>query len=140
MENKQYLTPCAIFEKDGKFLLVKKKEKASGLSGWEIPGGRAEFGEDYEQALKNKMKKYFGVEISILKTYGLVHSNMSVDGSMQFWVIPSLCRLKSEDFRLLDKISEVKWFTIGEIRQLAKEGQLIPGDLRILEIMLKEKA
>lgn len=129
----QFMIPAAVFVKDNKVLLVDKTEMVSGLKGWEIPGGRAAFGMTFEEALKDKIKNYFGVDISIKEVLPLVHMNMSVDKTMQFWVVPALCELNSEKFTLSPKIKEVKWFSKAEIDELDKKGQLVPGDKKILD-------
>jgi ADP-ribose pyrophosphatase YjhB (NUDIX family) len=127
------MIPAAVFLKDNRVLLVDKTEMVSGLKGWEIPGGRANFGMTFEEALKDKIKNYFDVEISIKEVLPLVHMNMSVDKTMQFWVVPALCELQSENFKLSSKIKETRWFSKTEIDELDRKGQLVPGDKKILD-------
>ncbi|WP_127015516.1 NUDIX domain-containing protein [Anoxybacter fermentans] len=51
---------AAIIEKDGKFLIARRKE--GHLSGmWEFPGGKIEEGESPEECLKREIFEELGI-------------------------------------------------------------------------------
>lgn len=55
---------AAIIEKDGKFLIARKRVGA--LAGmWEFPGGKIEPGESPEECLKREILEEFGMEITV---------------------------------------------------------------------------
>lgn len=56
---------AAIIGRDGKFLIVRRKQgqKLSGY--WEFPGGKIEEGETPEDCLKRELKEELGVEAEI---------------------------------------------------------------------------
>jgi len=142
-EQIQYVVPVAIFVKDNKMLLGFKHSSCSAecTNKWEILGGKAKFGQSYEHALKAKMKQYLGVDIEILETLGIVHSIIShsidAEKEFQFFVIPSICKLLSEEFVLdKNKLKDVNWFSYEEMEDLHKQGTLVSGDLQIARIIL----
>lgn len=145
-EQTQYIVPCAAIVKDNKLLLGFKHSSSSRhcLNKWEIPGGRAKFGQSYEEALKSKMKQYLGVGIKIEEILGFVHSvvSSSVDGKAiyHFYFIPARCRLLSERFKIdKSKLREVRWFSLKEVEDLHKKGELVDeGDLKIAKMVLKK--
>ena len=61
---KEITVTCAIIEKDGKYLIAKRKgEHFAGL--WEFPGGTVEIGETPEQCLERELKEELGIEAKV---------------------------------------------------------------------------
>ena len=56
---------AAIIEKDGKFLIAKRKSNNFLPQKWEFPGGKIEEGETPEQCLKREIKEEFSIDISV---------------------------------------------------------------------------
>jgi 8-oxo-dGTP diphosphatase len=56
---------AAILEKDGKFLIARRKkgDRFEGL--WEFPGGKLEPGETPEEGLKRELREEFSIEASV---------------------------------------------------------------------------
>jgi len=139
-----YLVPCAAIVKDNKLLLgFKQSLSRHCFNKWEILGGKAQFGQSYEEALKSKMKQYLGVDIEIVEIFGHVYSVVTdaVKGDItyHFYVIPAKCRVLSENFKLdKNKVKEVGWFSYAEMEDLHKKGQLVGGDLNIAELVLSK--
>ena len=58
----------AFIKRGDKYLAVKRKDIETGT--WETPGGRVEFGERIEDALKREVKEEHNVDIKINKFLG----------------------------------------------------------------------
>jgi ADP-ribose pyrophosphatase YjhB (NUDIX family) len=140
----QHLVPVGAIVKDNKILLGFKHNSSAEhcQNKWEVLGGKTKFGEKYEEALKNKMKQYLGVEIKVGKILPIVYSvvtKLRENGEeVQYYVVPAKCSLQSENFKLdTNKIREVKWFTLSEVQELHKKEQLVDsGDLEIAKMAL----
>lgn len=52
---------AAIIEKDGKFLIAKRKKGKHLENKWEFPGGKVELGESHEECLARELEEEFGV-------------------------------------------------------------------------------
>lgn len=52
---------------DGKFLIMQRSDKSRGeFYYWELPGGRMEFGENPEEALKREVKEETGLQVELI--------------------------------------------------------------------------
>jgi len=56
---------CAIFERDGKVLICRRREGLKNAGKWEFPGGKVNVGEAFESALKREIKEELGADINI---------------------------------------------------------------------------
>ena len=57
----------AIVRKDGKILLIKKSEKVDIYPGrWDLPGGRLESGESWNQGLAREIKEETGINVKLI--------------------------------------------------------------------------
>jgi 8-oxo-dGTP diphosphatase len=65
--SKVYPAVKAVIDKGGKFLVLKDRETGN----WTLPGGRVEFGETPEQALKREVKEETGMRIVVGKPVGV---------------------------------------------------------------------
>tara|TARA_Y100000310_G_scaffold258293_1_gene266658 strand:+ start:227 stop:451 length:225 start_codon:yes stop_codon:yes gene_type:complete len=68
--SKVYTAVKAIILKEGKFLLLK--QETNNKTHWELPGGKMQYGEKPEEALKREVKEETGMEITIEKECGCV--------------------------------------------------------------------
>ena len=66
MESKPKIVVAAVIEKDGKYLLIKEK-LSDGIEKWIVPGGKVEFGEKLEDAVKREIKEETNLDIEILE-------------------------------------------------------------------------
>ena len=61
----RFLVVAALIEKDGKVLLTQRSpNKHLGMT-WEFPGGKVEYGETDEEALKRELQEELGIEIDV---------------------------------------------------------------------------
>ena len=56
---------CAIFEKDGKILICRRKEGLKNEGKWEFPGGKVIDGESMLKALRREIKEELNIDIKI---------------------------------------------------------------------------
>jgi len=134
-----------IIDKEGRFLLIYKLYSISSDcdNRWQFPGGRMDFGDDFHTAIKKKIRQYLGVDAEPGEIVDKVIS-VKADGKdgqqYHFVVMPVMCDLHSEDFKLQeDKIGDAQWFTFEEARDLNDQGLLVQGDLEIMEHCWIEK-
>jgi ADP-ribose pyrophosphatase YjhB (NUDIX family) len=73
----------AAIVRDGRLLLVKRR-KAPEAGCWNLPGGKVDFGERIEDAVRREILEELGVEIELTRSLGFVE--MIVDG--QHWLSP----------------------------------------------------
>lgn len=95
MVNKNYMKPgidfigisagAMIFNGKSELFLSKRSKNASNEKGhWETPGGRVEFGETLEDAVKREIKEEYGVDIILLKEFPA--ANHIIPKENQHWI------------------------------------------------------
>lgn len=104
----------AIIARDGKILAARR---ASGMDGWEFPGGKLEEGETSEQALRREIREELDLELSfvwLLDTVEYDYDDFHL--SMDCFVCPIASdaepkRLEHAEFRWLslDELLDVDW-------------------------------
>ncbi len=109
-----------IVNDEGKFLLGLRGSAARNeCNTWEIPGGKVEFGETLEAALKREVLEEIGIHIEVVSLFHVCDHLLPEEG--QHWVSPTyICRWKSGVPRILEqeKCSELRWVTIDETEDL----------------------
>ncbi|MFZ2188960.1 MAG: NUDIX hydrolase [Candidatus Moraniibacteriota bacterium] len=123
MENRRQLTVVIALVKDenGNILLQKRVDLMipSADGKWEFPGGRIDYGESPENAIKRECLEEIGCEIEVEELLPLVQSTIweRADGDSQHVLV--FCyraRLKRGAPNPLDKkVSEVGWFSSEDI-------------------------
>ncbi len=115
--NKPTLVTSAFIKKEGKFLLVFDPK----FKFWRVPGGRANFGEKVEDALKREMKEEVGVDIKIIKFLGYgqdVVISYTRELEVSRFILFYLCEIEKGEIKPDEKeISEIKWLTLDEIKK-----------------------
>ena len=74
----------AAIVKDGRLLLVKRL-RAPEAGYWSLPGGKVDFGERVEDAVRREILEEVGLEISLTRPLGIVEM-IGLDA--QHWVSP----------------------------------------------------
>jgi len=110
----------AFIKKDNKYLSVKRKKMEDGT--WETPGGRVEFGERIEYALKREIKEEVGVNIKVNRFLGWGEglNCMHKDGFIVHrFVLFFDCEITSGEVLIDNKEAyEYKWVTWEEFKKL----------------------
>jgi ADP-ribose pyrophosphatase YjhB (NUDIX family) len=106
-----------IINEKNQLLLLKRNKKCRNKAGyWTIPGGRIEFFEKIEDALKREIKEELDIDIKIIKLLSV--TNDIIKEENQHWVSPQfLCKIVKGTPKNLetDKCDEIKWFDINNM-------------------------
>jgi 8-oxo-dGTP diphosphatase len=131
----------AWVEKDNKFLLAKRgPHELNKPNTWSLPGGKVENGIEFnilQKTLKNEVKEEVGIEIT--NNISLV-SNSSferVDGA-HVVMLTFLCHYKSGEAKPLEDTSEVKWFSLEELKNFNDAEDFLKIEISELEKYLKK--
>lgn len=104
MANEQYIVPVAVIERDQKLLLVFKHTSSAVActNKWELPGGRAKFGQTVEEAVTSKTKQLLGIDVTPDKMLDRIYSTVSDrtdgDGQVQCYIMPIHCDTEATEF------------------------------------------
>jgi 8-oxo-dGTP diphosphatase len=100
---------------DGKvLLLLRKRPPEAGF--WSLPGGRVEFMERVEDALKRELKEELGVEVQIESL--ICVTDHIVEAENAHWVSPAyLVRIVSGVPQNLEpeKTETIEWFPLSQL-------------------------
>jgi 8-oxo-dGTP diphosphatase len=102
---------AAIIEKDGKFLIAKRK-KGKHLEGkWEFPGGKIEPEESPQVCLSRELKEEFGISTEI---GDFVAESIFDYGTVKVKLLGYRVKYVSGEFNLNDH-DEIKWIAADEL-------------------------
>lgn len=68
MESKHYITDVALkvlIAKENAILFVRETDKKTGITQWELPGGRLDEGETMTQCIAREMQEELGISVTI---------------------------------------------------------------------------
>ena len=103
----------AIIMREDKFLILKKSSKEDiNPNTYDIPGGRLEFGETPEDALKREVKEETGLDINVIKPtrmWTFMKEDLQVIG------ITFLCIAKQDSVKLSFEHDYALWLMQDEI-------------------------
>lgn len=108
---------CGAFiinEKDEVLLQQRNKEPEKGF--WSIPGGKVEWMETFEDAVKREVKEECDVEVTVEKLLGICDHIVKQEN--QHWVSPSfLCKIKKGEPKIMEpsKHLDMKWFNLNSL-------------------------
>jgi mutator protein MutT len=108
-EPRSLLVVAAVLEKDGRWLLAKRKkgDRFSGL--WEFPGGKLEPGETSRQCLARELYEEFGIRARVGRLLAKV---TYTSPSFSIELVAHAVSHLSGDLRLQDH-EEIRWVTPG---------------------------
>lgn len=117
MANKIGVIVKGIIVNENKVLLVKRSNKDEINPGaWEFVGGRLEFGEDLEEALKREAMEEVAINIKIDRI--LYATSFKRQASRHAVIIVYKCFAKDSKVMLSEEHSEYKWASNEKLRKL----------------------
>ena len=119
---------AAIIERDGKFLIAKRK-KGKHLEGkWEFPGGKIEEGETPEECLCRELFEEFGIQAKVEE---YICDSIFDYGEKHIRLMGYRVKYISGNF-LLNDHDDMRWITKAEFGDF----DFAPADLPIIEKLL----
>ncbi len=107
-----------IFNQKRELFLSKRSQNVTNERGcWEIPGGKVDFGETLQKAIKREMLEEYGVDLVLL--HQLPAQNHLLPKEKQHWV-PScfVCKVKgNKEPKILEpeKCLAIGWFKLSKL-------------------------
>lgn len=123
-----YVAVKGLLFEDNKLLLLKKKDEEF----WDIPGGRIEFGESIESALKRELAEELPncTNVMIRELVGVRKKpEPLIDGNELFLVYYRVRVQLPEQIMVSDEHTEARWFNQHEIETLPDPYNAIYADL-----------
>ncbi|WP_313799233.1 NUDIX domain-containing protein [Cytobacillus sp.] len=116
-ENKFLVGVKAVIVNEGKVLIIKRSKMAHYNGGtWEPVGGKVEFGEGLEDALKREVMEEVGLEISV--NHILYAATFKTDLNRQMAIIAYLCRSENTYVKLSSEHDDYRWADAKELKKL----------------------
>ncbi len=109
---------------EGRILLLLRSRPSKGEAGfWELPGGRMNLGECYEEAVKREVYEETGLKISVVRPLTVYDSKRDTD--TQVIGIIFLCSIENPDagINLSDEHLDARWVALEDISSM----KVIPG-------------
>jgi len=102
-----------IFDQNGSILVLKRSERSRSNPGkWELPGGKPNPGELFEQSFRREVREETGFEIDIHHSAGT--ADQEVTGYQVVHVI-LIASIRSGGLTLSDEHTEFRWVKIPEL-------------------------
>lgn len=118
---KQRLSVRAIINEGGKVLLLKRGTGRESILGkYELPGGKLDYGEQPEDALRRYLHDDSGLHIQSAKLFDAVTYIDYDDRAMQYGVIVYMVTLSPQrhPMKLSGNYSKYKWFSMSNPQQV----------------------
>jgi len=111
------LTVDGIIIKDGKILLVKRKNDPF-KGKWALPGGFVEYGEKMEDAVVREVLEETGLKTTVDKTIG-VYSDPNRDPRGHTITVVYRLDIKGGELKSGDDASDAKFFDVNQLPELS---------------------
>lgn len=116
MPKAQKIGVSAFISRDDKVLLLKRSESEKAFPDfWELPGGKVEFGETPEDALKRELLEEAGIEIKVSNPYTCFSY---IFNEKHYIDIQFLCETRDKTIKLSEEHSKYTWILKNKISKL----------------------
>jgi 8-oxo-dGTP diphosphatase len=129
------LVTGAIIAKNGKILVAKRhSDSRFEPDKWEFPGGKVDFGEHPEEALKRELKEELGILIETGPLYGVLSHVYDNNGDIRHVVLLFyICEILEGKPEPID-CQDLLWIDKEEMSSLA----FVKGDIPLVEQLLSD--
>lgn len=118
---------AAVIERDGKYLITRRRPSAVLPLMWEFPGGRVEGDESDEDALKREVRHRLGVDLEVNELMNFVSH-----GYEKYTVKLFLYACRSDTEPTALNVHEYRWVSSAEFDSVA----FTPADERSMNMLL----
>ena len=110
-------TATAIIKFPPQMILLIKRDTVPFKGYWALPGGRAEPGENVEQAIVREVKEETGLDVTVVRKIGEYHEQ-GVQGGVEYDYYPACFLVKvvgGELKRQESEIQEIQLFSFEDV-------------------------
>ncbi len=120
-----------IRNSEGHILSTRRKSDDVHGGGWEFPGGKIEYNEQPEEALKREIVEELGIDIEIQSIFDAIQHEYE---DFAVFIIFYLCSVKSEQKLSLNAHDKILWLP----PQRLKDVEFLPADIRTVEKIMED--
>ncbi len=116
MDYPKAVTGSFIIDND-KVLLIRWGDNKGSWSGkWTVPGGKVEYGEKIEDAVKREAKEETDLDVEVVK---LIDVDEGIVGEEKHYIFLNyLCKAVAGELKAGSDSVEVKWFSKNELNKI----------------------
>ncbi len=125
-----------LIEKDGKYLVLLRTDKCKRYAEhWDLPGGKAEENEDYDETIRREVREEIGAEVLIGdKIFSFEIESECVRGvRVGFNLYDGVLQNPTAEIKLNPEHTEYAWLTLAELQNLEKREIVLDNYLRSLK-------
>lgn len=101
---------------EGSYLAIRRSDSSRNNAGrWDLPGGKVDHGESFDQGLIREIHEETGLEIDLERPVGLTHSALP-DRTVVYIVMEG--RVAGGTLNLSGEHGEVRWVPIADLPSL----------------------
>jgi len=119
---------AAVIKKNNKYFIAQRNRKKHFAYHWEFPGGKVDYDESFENALKREINEELSINIKINKK---ITSQKHKDEKINVEVHYFLCETFNTNI-ILSEHEDMKWV----YKQDLLHYKLAPGDSKIIKYLL----
>ena len=115
MDDINGINVCAAFlPVNRKLMVVKRNEKGADALKWELPGGKLEDGENFEDAIKRECKEELDLSVNVVEEVGSIEIDRGHDAIMFMFILVNGDHTK---IKLIEH-KEMKFVTYADLKKL----------------------
>lgn len=116
------LTMRGLLKKDGKILLLKRHPNSkTNPNCWELPGGKVESGEDFDDAIIREFNEETGLSIELNDLLGAVQEDFPHKKTIALIMNVDISS-KNPEVKISEEHVDFKWVKMEEIKDLKTSG------------------
>ena len=128
-DTRRITVTAAVLEKDGRFLIARRKHGDRLADKWEFPGGKLEEGETPEACLRRELQEELGIDVVV---GGFVGRNLHAYPHVEIDLLAYRATHVSGDFELYDH-AEIRWVHPADLHRY----DFSAADIPIVKLLLE---